>query len=206
MIAEAMIAQLRVNAAIFAGRVAGAADFKLGLENYNSALKQPAAYVVPLGIETAGNENLVGIFLRTYRVYAVIAELDATADRRAQEASSHYDEIETDVFHSLLGYNPDPCHMVRGLWLSGGHFLDLDRARLFYQWEFMAEQQFTQADGVDTDINDPTITELCSIEVDIFKAPTDFTGPPAAKVVIDTDPDNLCNGGTVDADHASQTG
>ena len=49
VIMAAFISQLRANAPIFSGRVAGAAEFYAGLRNYNTSMPLPAAYVLPLG-------------------------------------------------------------------------------------------------------------------------------------------------------------
>ena len=57
----AFISQLRANAPIFAGRVAGAAEFQAGLRNYNTSLPLPAAYVLPLGQEAEGNQLWNGL-------------------------------------------------------------------------------------------------------------------------------------------------
>ena len=63
----------------------------------------------------------------------------------------------------------------QGFWFHGGRFLDLDRARLFYQWEFALNWQITDDDGW----HDPDFP-LVSVEVDIFKVPPqDMDGRPA---------------------------
>ena len=60
---------------------------------------------------------------------------------------------------------------------QGARYLDLDRARLLYQWEFGLDWQISDADGV----QEPSIP-LAAIEVDIFKAPVAPGDVPPAVV------------------------
>ena len=63
MILGPTIEHLRTDCPPFAGRVAGAADFKQGLEKYNATMPLPAAYVLPAEQDGEdGNENMVGYF------------------------------------------------------------------------------------------------------------------------------------------------
>jgi hypothetical protein len=119
------------------------------------------------------------------RSVAVVVELDARADRRGQQPAMTYDAIEKALFSALLNWVPGECitRNNQGYWIEGGHFLDLDRARLFYQWEFALD---TILD--DTDAWQIPSVPLESIEVDIFKVPPQDmeTDTPAAIVVIPT--------------------
>jgi hypothetical protein len=182
---DATISQLRAYCPPLAGNVAGAADFRLGLQNYNATLPLPAAYVVPLDQDSDGNQVMVGLVQTVTKRIGVIVEFDASADRRGQDPAMSYDDIEAALFAAILNWLPEDCRTLnnQGFWFHGGRFLDLDRARLFYQWEFALNWQITDADGW----QEPTIP-LESIEVDIFKVPPqDITvDNPAAVVVIDT--------------------
>lgn len=181
MIMATFIASLRRNAPIFGGRVAGAAEFYKGLRDYNTALALPAAFVLPLGQEADPNVALNGIQQWLHKGVGVAVELDAQTDRRGQAPTMDLEAIETQVFASCLNLRVGVCRMRRGAQFNGARYLDLDRARLWYQWEFGLEWQITEADGVQT----PSI-DLASIEVDIFKAPVAPGDIPAAVVVIPT--------------------
>ena len=85
MILDATIQQLRAYCPPFAGRVAGVADFRLGLQNYNATMLLPAAYVVPLDQESDGNSAMVGLYQFVRKTLGVVVELDARADRRGQD-------------------------------------------------------------------------------------------------------------------------
>jgi hypothetical protein len=177
------IAQLRANAPIFGGRVAGAAEFYAGLKNYNTSMALPAAYVLPLGQEAEPNQVWNGLIQIVHKSVGVAVELDAQTDRRGQAPAMNFEEIEAQIFASVLNLEIGDCRMVRGTSFSGARYLDLDRARLFYQWEFNLDWQLTDADGVQ-----PVSVPLQTIEVDIFGphgTPAPGT-PPAAVVVVPT--------------------
>jgi hypothetical protein len=90
--------------------------------------------------------------------------------------------VETQIFASCLNLVLGDCRMTQGAYFAGARYLDLDRARLFYQWEFTLDWQITELDGVQ-----PLSIPLESIEVDIFKGPDVLPGTdPAAVVVIPT--------------------
>ena len=178
------ISQLRTNAPIFAGRVAGAAEFYAGLKNYNTSLALPAAYVLPLGQEAGPNQAAGGDLIQiVQKTVGIAVELDAQTDRRGQDPVMQFQVIETQLFASVLNMIlMDACpRMSKGVYFQGARYLDLDRARLFYQWEFGLDWQISTADGVQ-----PQSIPLATIEVDIFKAPVAPGDVPPAVVLIPT--------------------
>lgn len=175
------IAQLRANAPIFGGRVAGAAEFYAGLKNYNTSMALPAAYVLPLGQEAEPNQVWNGLIQIVHKSVGIAVELDAQRDRRGQDPTMSFEDIETQIFASVLNLEIGDCRMVRGASYSGARYLDLDRARLFYQWEFSLDWQITDADGVQ-----PVSIPLAAIEVDIFRAPAAPGDMPPAVIVVPT--------------------
>src|SRR3954447_11478212 len=169
VIIEATIDHLRQFCPPFAGRVAGAADFRLGLQNYNANLLLPAAYVVPASQESPnGNEQAVGLWQIVHKSVDIVVELTATADRRGQNPVASYDAIEAALFAALLNWAPlNPnCRVPnkQGFYFAAGQFLDLDRARLFYAWTFGLHYQITDLDGW----QQPEPEPLLGIEVDIY--------------------------------------
>ena len=169
---------------LFAGRVAGAAEFYAGLKNYNTSLALPAAYVLPLGQEAGDNQAIGGDLIQIVRKsIGVAVELDAQTDRRGQAPVMLFDQIEAQLFASVLNIIlQDVCpRMSRGVLFQGARYLDLDRARLFYQWEFGLDWQISTADGVQ-----PQSVPLASIEVDIFHAPVAPGDVPPAVILVPT--------------------
>jgi hypothetical protein len=183
VIIYAFIAQLRANAPIFAGRVAGAAEFYAGLRNYNTSMTLPAAYVLPLGQDAEPNQALNGLIQIVHKGIGVAVELDAQQDRRGQAPAMDFDLIETQINASVLNLFIGECRMSRGVYITGARYLDLDRARLFYQWEFGLDWMLTDEDGVQ-----PASVALQAIDVDIHLAPlVDHPDPAAVVHVITAD-------------------
>jgi hypothetical protein len=166
-----MIARVRAGCPLLQGRVAGAADFVLGLRNYNENMRLPAAYIVPRGQDAGANQNLVGLFQVVQKIIAVVVEFDATPDRRGQAPTMAYDEMERCLFGSVLMWRPDVCRSARGFYLVGASFPDLDRARVFYEWQFAIDWQITDDDAVPIWDLDPTYAPLAHVEVDGFHSP-----------------------------------
>lgn len=184
MIIGTFIAQLRANAPIFGGRVAGAAEFEAGLKNYNTSMMLPSAYVRPLEEEAEPNQIWNGLVQMVHKSIGVVVEVDAQTDRRGQAPIMDLDEVQAQIFASVLNLVVGDCNMVRGTAYSGQRILALDRARLFYEYIFNLDWQITDADGVQ-----PDSLPLEQVEVDMFHAPGAVGVPgsdPAAVVVVPT--------------------
>jgi hypothetical protein len=178
------ISQLRANAPMFGGRVAGAAEFEAGLKNYNTSLPLPAAFVRPLEEEAEPNPIMNGLIQMVHKTIGVVVEVDAQTDRRGQAPIMDLDEVQAQIFASVLGLVIGECRMVKGTAFSGMRMLALDRARLFYEYVFTLDWQIDDRDGVQ-----PTSIPLESIEADVFNAPGAVGVPgslPAAVVQIPT--------------------
>jgi hypothetical protein len=185
-IIPATIDHLRANCPLLGGRVAGAADFRLGLAKYNTApTVLPFAYVMPLGAESPGIAVMAGGFLQYVRqTIGVVVEFSATADRRGQQPAMDTEAMETCLHAALLNWLPVPCLTTnrQGFWFSGSHFLDLDRARLFFQWDYALNTQIDQDDAWQEPCED-----LVGIQLNIWLATKQNmqTDPPAVITEID---------------------
>jgi hypothetical protein len=179
----AFITSLRANAPVFAGRVGGAAEFYKGLRDYSTSLPMPAAYVLPLGQDAEPNTIRNGLIQIVHKSIGIAVELDAQRDRRGQDPAMQFDAIEAQIFASCLNLFVGDCRMTQGAYFAGARYLDLDRARLWYQWEFNLDWMVTDEDGVQ-----PQSIPLQSIEVDIFgpHGPPPPGTDPAAVVIIPT--------------------
>ena len=177
------IASLRANAPIFNGRIAGAAEFYRGLRDYNTSMSMAAAYVLPLGQDAEPNRTYGGLMQIVHKSIGIAVQLDAQRDRRGQDPVMDFEIIETQIMASCLNLYIGECRMTQGAYFTGARYLDLDRARLWYQWEFGIDWQLTDLDGVQ-----PPSIPLETIEVDIFgpHGPPAVGTPPAAVVVIPT--------------------
>ena len=140
---EPIISALRTRCPIFANKVAGAAQFKLVPEN--STLAVPAAFVIPLDdnpgesrAQHSGRQELSDAF-------AVVVALDNTVDEKGQGGAASVHAMRAILWAALLGWRPTLDY--NGIAYEGGHLLGLDRARLWYQFEFSAAMEIGPSDG-----------------------------------------------------------
>lgn len=144
----AIIAAIKARCASFAEHVAGAAEYKRLPDSTNMAM--PAAYVIPLDDNPEASQSSNGRRQQLRDSFAVVVVLSNTADERGQGSITSVRAIRKELWAALLGWNPDADHGP--IEYEGGQLIDLDRARLYYQFEFSAETEIAEADtwqGVD---------------------------------------------------------
>lgn len=140
-----IIAQLRDHCPSFEGRVAGAARFKTIDETANLAI--PAAYVIPLDDQPGERMSLNDVRQPLIESFAIIVAISNTPDERGQAAiNSAHDTIRQEIWQALLGFQPDAA-IYRGIEYQGGNLLELDRSRLWYQFDFGAYMEIGPEDG-----------------------------------------------------------
>lgn len=151
---DAVIMRLRDLCPVFEQRVAGAADFADGLET-TANLALPAAYVYRLDDEATPRDtgSQTGLFqVVTERIGVVVAidnKVASGGDRRGQAAAAQVDTMRAMLFLALLNWQvPDLPGLERAMYYGGGRLLDFDRARLWWQFEFMIDVRITDSDGV----------------------------------------------------------
>lgn len=128
--------------ATFGGRIAGAAEYKRLPETAN--LVMPAAYVIPLDdtAEPQGSENGYSQIVRDG--FAIVVVVSNAADERGQASYTSVATIRAALWAALLAWKPDAVHGP--IEYEGGSLLDMDRARLYYQFEFSAATEIVEAD------------------------------------------------------------
>lgn len=131
----AVIAATKARCPSFGNRVAGAAEFTSLPEK--SVLPVPAAFVIPMDDDVQPNQSDNGYVQSVRDRFAVVVALDNTPDERGQTAIYSVDGIRRELWASLLGWVPDTLH--GRITYDGGQLMRMDRARLFYQFEFGAE-------------------------------------------------------------------
>ncbi|MEY3760069.1 MAG: hypothetical protein RIR39_1560 [Pseudomonadota bacterium] len=140
-----VINQLRTYCPSFAGRVAGAAQFKKLSETANFSL--PSAYVIPLDDSPGERMSLNDVRQPMIESFAVIVALSNVPDERGQDSIySIYYKARKEIWAALLGFQPDPA-IYRGIEYQGSNLLELDRARIWYQFDFGMYREITQEEG-----------------------------------------------------------
>lgn len=143
----------------FEGRVGGAAEFSAIKDT--AFLKLPAAYVVPLDDRAEDNQSQTDYWQNVTEGFGVIVALKPLDERGQHEAYDIVENIKTELWRALLGYEPSPAHYP--IQYDGGDLLDLDRGRIFYQFNFSAvrevgfddTRQYFDLNAIDNPIPDP---------------------------------------------------
>lgn len=139
---DVTIAQLRQRAPLFGQRAAGAAKFQVLPEAAN--LVTPAAYVLPLDEQPQEQASKNGYQQTVREGFAVVVALSNAADERGQKAATSLDAVRRELFRALLGFQPATDYDA--IAFEGGQLLHLDRARLYYQFEFSTDYAVSTED------------------------------------------------------------
>lgn len=154
-----IVQTLRQLSPSFEGRVGGAAEFSVIKDA--AFLKLPAAYVVPLDDRAEDNQSQTDYWQDVTEGFGVIVVLKPLDERGQHEAYDIVEDIKTELWRALLGYEPSPAHYP--IQYDGGDLLDLDRGRIFYQFNFSAvrevgfenTRQYFDLHSMDNPIPDP---------------------------------------------------
>lgn len=199
---NAVIAQLRDRVPELEGRVAGAATFAILQEG--AALKIPCAYVVPLDDNADQQLSSNGYRQSVDDSFAVIVALSNKVDERGQAAAMEIHDMRARLFAALLGWSPDEFYDK--VEYEGGSMLHMDRARMYYQFEFKANFEIgTEDTWIDAQMK--ALPKLAGVHVrvdaidpaDPNHPKQDFPEDPAAYPGGSPGPDGRAEGGaTID--------
>lgn len=145
---DTVITQLRAYAPMFQNRVAGAADYATGLES-SVNLPLPACFVFPLDDAPTESSGMGGPLRQQIEErIAVVVEADNSPDRRGQTSVTTIEAMKYAIFAAILNWNPSGLPRAgQGFRYGGGHLLGMDRARIFWQFEFYLTATIDQDDG-----------------------------------------------------------
>lgn len=140
---ELIIDALRARCPTFAGRIAGAAQFKLLPET--AALPVPCAFVIPLDDNPQPAMAMNSVRQALTDSFSVIVAVSNVADEKGQVSAHSIDAMRAELWAALLGWQP--TQRYDGIVYEGGSLLNLDRARMWYQFEFGAPMELDPGDG-----------------------------------------------------------
>lgn len=160
-------------------RFSGAAEFAL-LEETQS-MEYPSGYVVPLDDEPGDQTSPNGYKQQIRDMFGVIVVFNNKLDERGHQAIAvARNVIRKELFRALLGWCPDEEH--DRIQYEGGALLQVNRAHLYYQFEFSAATVLEESDtwqavinaalpefksmGINVDAIDPYDPNLVSIGPD----------------------------------------
>ncbi len=123
-------------------RFAGAAEFAALSEA--AKLDLPAGYVIPLDDESLDQQSQNGYRQTVRDMFGVVVVVSNTTDERGQTSINSIDALRTELFKALLGWQPTADY--HAIEYRGGSLLHVDRARLYYQFEFSAAFEIGEED------------------------------------------------------------
>lgn len=140
---DLIITQLRAFCPSFETRVAGAADFAALQES--TALLSPCAFVIPMDDSPEASISQTAVRVPMQETFGVIVALDNRLDERGQASGNSVNAIRAELWAALLGWHPEPRY--DGVVYEGGNLLTIDRARLWWRFEFGAYMEIEPSDG-----------------------------------------------------------
>ena len=183
-----IIAHLRAQCPSFADRVAGAAEYKV--VPGSTSLAVPCAFVVPLDDNPEQNATQNSVSQLLSDAFAVIVALDNRADERGQASSDAHHDIRTELWKALLGW--EPAEDYGPMRYEGGSLIELDRGRLWYQFEFSSDFQIGSEDGYQQEALDALPHfEGATIKVDVIDPIAQPAPGPDGRIEFETRINNL---------------
>lgn len=140
---------IKVRCLSFAGRVSVSAEFAL-IENA-AKMVLPAAYVVMLDDSAADNTSDNGYQQIIADTFAVVVLLSNAVDELGKSSITQIIPLRSELCKGLLSWAPDTEHGE--IEYSGGQLLAVDRGITYYQFEFTAPTELTEADTYQETVN-----------------------------------------------------
>ena len=159
-----VVAAVRQRCPSFASRVAGAAEYTAALSA--TALPVPFAFVIPLDDSAGESQSENTLRQALTDSFAVVVAVSNVSDERGQAGTAAVSTLRRELWAALLGWEPGPAYGA--LHYQGGSLRDLDRARLWYQFEFGAETAIGPEDGWQGDIDALPDLDQVVISVDVI--------------------------------------
>lgn len=129
-----LIARIRAQCPSFANRVAGAAEFMAAVE-YADDLALPHAFVMRLADAPQDSSTAGQVLQVIEELFGVVVAVDNTTDQRGQGADDALDDLLVELQGALVGWQPDALY--QDMEYRGSTLLDMDRARLWRQFDFV---------------------------------------------------------------------
>ena len=139
---EPIIEHLRARCPTFAGRFAGAAEYRPIPES--TSVPVPCGFVIPLDDNPEPNSTQNSVSQQMTESFAVIVAL-SNADERGQAATGSVHAARRELWKALVGW--EPAEDYGAIEYQGGHLLTLDRSRMWFQFEFGSGFHIGPEDG-----------------------------------------------------------
>jgi len=142
-----IVVRLRAaNLASFGQNIAVSADDPVG-QDQSFQDNLAVAYVVNLGDVPSEDVQDDGLNQLIYERFSVLVCVDNTADKLGAQAMDKIDGIRSEIFSAILAWTlPGYEEQVE---YSGGGLVAVNRARLWWAFEFRIGRRISELDGVD---------------------------------------------------------
>lgn len=172
-----IILALRERVPGFVGRVSGAAEFRPLPEVGKLAL--PSAYVIPLHDETGEQKSQTDYWQECTDGFSVVVALDNRLDELGLASIDDAVHIVRRwLWRALLGWSPSEEYTF-GIEYRGGVLLDMNRAILYYKFDFQATFEIGEEDTWhQRELDDLPWLETVHIDVDLIDPDKGPDGDP----------------------------
>ena len=162
-----IILALRERVPDFAARVTGSAEFRPLAEV--GKLSLPCAYVIPLHDETDEQKSQTDYWQKCTDGFSVVVALDNRLSELGLESVDDAVHIvRRKLWRALLGWSPSEEY-TRGIEYRGGLLLDMNRAILYYKFDFQATFEIGPEDTWhQQELDDLPWLETVHIDVDLI--------------------------------------
>lgn len=140
---DPIIQALRTRSATLGANVAGAAQFQSLKESVSITL--PFAFVIPLDDNPGESRANNSVRQDLNDSFAVVVAFSNVADEKGQTGAEAIHEMRAELWSCLLGWRPSDRY--NGITYEGGQLMAMDRARIWYQYEFGAVMEIEPSDG-----------------------------------------------------------
>jgi hypothetical protein len=190
-----VVYKLRQADTVFVNRIAGAAELALTMSETHSLVEE-AAFVIQLNETTNANTYQTSINQTLIERFAVVVALKNDQNQKevlGLEAFDRLHAIRAQIFKAILGWTMENT-LEAPISYSTGRLLDIDRAFIWYQFEFITATRITDEDGVDN--NESALPYLTTLSAQIV-GPNDVVGgevpsellPPLLNTYIQSSPE-----------------
>jgi len=141
-----IVAKLKDAGTTFGNLIGGAAEYGLAVEE---TLQTDMAFVIPLMDTAKAQSNDFGINQKITERFGVVVALKtdiSQADKIGFKAYDRLHEIRAEIWSAILGWQMDDMEDM--VTYVGGRLLNITRAYLWYQFEFMSSFRIDDDDGV----------------------------------------------------------
>jgi len=155
-----IILQLIASSTSFGSNIAGAAELAAAKSQTYSVDR---AFVVQLVENATPNDQEAGLNQELNEIFAVVVAINNTTDRRGQTAHDNLFGIRAEIFSSILNWTLPGAEAA--IEYVSGRLLDMNRAYLWYQFEFSAITRLTDDDGLQI-VADPFLHANVKIDIE----------------------------------------